>query len=231
MKIPKDKNQMTNKSQITKNERRETEDRKQKHQNAFVWIFSNWDLFGFYNLNFRIYNSAQKSFLKIFHSPIIVSLIPILLFVGCSYSFTGSSVPSHLKSISIPFCEDRSGSGEPGMADNFTTTLIDHFISDNSLAVTDKSEADALLTCTITSISDAPTVIKGGENVSARRITIKAHVVYKDFVKKKTIFDKNFSNYGDYENTGDIISAKSAAIKAATDLITEDILLGVVSNW
>lgn len=166
-----------------------------------------------------------------FRKEFLISIISTFIIFGCSYSFTGSSVPSHLKTISIPFCEDRSGSGEPGMADNFTTTLIDHFISDNSLAVTDKSEADALLTCTITSISDAPTVIKGGENVSARRITIKAHVVYKDFVKKKTIFDKNFSNYGDYENTGDIISAKSAAIKAATDLITEDILLGVVSNW
>lgn len=201
------------------------------HHNISIWILKYWNLFVIYYLGFEFYNSTKRTFSKLFRSPIIVSLIPILLFVGCSYSFTGSSVPSHLKSISIPFCEDRSGSGEPGMADNFTTTLIDHFISDNSLAVTDKSEADALLTCTITSISDAPTVIKGGENVSARRITIKAHVVYKDFVKKKTIFDKNFSNYGDYENTGDIISAKSAAIKAATDLITEDILLGVVSNW
>jgi len=176
-------------------------------------------------------NRKPESNLFFFRKQFLVSVISSFIVLGCSYSFTGSSVPIHLKSISIPFCEDRSGSGESGMADNFTTTLIDHFISDNSLAVTDKSEADALLTCTITSISDAPTVIKGGENVSARRITIKAHVVYKDFVKKKTIFDKNFSNYGDYENTGDIISAKSAAIKAATDLITEDILLGVVSNW
>ena len=157
--------------------------------------------------------------------------LSVLTLFSCSYSFTGSSVPKHLKTISIPYCVDRSGSGEPNLADDFTRTLIDQFISDNSLQVTDKSNPDALLDCTITSISDSPTVIEGGENVSARRITINVHVVYKDLVKKKTVFDKTFSNYGDYTNEGDIFSKRKEAIKIATDRVTEDILLGVVSNW
>ena len=55
-----------------------------------------------------------------------------IILIGCSYSFTGSSVPSHLKTIYIPFCVDRSGSGEPNMADDFTNTLIQNFINDNS---------------------------------------------------------------------------------------------------
>ena len=149
----------------------------------------------------------------------------------CSYSFTGSSVPDHLNTIHIPFCVDRSGSGEPDMADNFTTALIDQFISDNSLAVTDKNKADALLDCTITSVSDAPTVIQSGEQVSTRRITINAKVIYKDIVMKKTIFDRNFSNYGDYEDEGTIFDNRNDAIQTAIDRITEDILLAVVSDW
>ena len=159
-------------------------------------------------------------------------MMVIIFLVGCSYSFTGSSVPDHLQTIAIPFCIDRSGSGEPDMADNFTNTLIDQFISDNSLSVTDKSKADALLDCTILSISDAPTVIEGGEQVSARRLSINARVVYKDFVKKKTVFERNFSNYGDYDNTvADITTVRDAAIQTAIDRITEDILLAVVSDW
>lgn len=160
-----------------------------------------------------------------------IFILPLLFLVSCSYSFTGSSVPSHLKTISIPFCIDRSGSGEATMADDFTNTLIEQFISDNSLAVTDKSRGDALLDCTINSLSDAPTVIEGGENVSTRRLTISARVIYKDFVKKKTVFDKRFSNYGDYENSGDIPTNRSNAIQTAIDRITEDILLAVVSDW
>lgn len=166
-----------------------------------------------------------------FFSYLFLFVLSILISEGCSYSFTGSSVPKHLKTISIPYCVDRSGSGEPNMADDFTNTLTDQFISDNSLQVTDKADADALLDCTITSISDTPTIIEGGENVSARRITINAHVVYKDNVKRKTIFDKSFSNYGDYTNDGDIFSKRKEAIKSAIDRLTEDILLGVVSNW
>ncbi len=158
-------------------------------------------------------------------------IIPLIILSGCSYSFTGSSVPNHLKTISIPFCIDRSGSGEPNLADNFTSTLIERFISDNSLAISDKAKADALLDCTINSIPDAPTIIQGGENVSARRITINARVIYKDFVMKKTVFDKNFSNYGDYVNTGDIPTNRSTAIQIAIERITEDILLAVVSDW
>ena len=136
-----------------------------------------------------------------------------------------------LKSIAIPFCIDRSGSGEPDMADDFTNTLIDHFISDNSLSIEERSKADALLDCTITSISDAPTVIKGGETVSTRRITVRAKVVYKDFVMKKTVFDKSFSNEGDYSTEGDIPTNRADAIQTAIDRITEDILLAVVSDW
>jgi hypothetical protein len=206
-------------------------ERNPKQNKFFILNFKNWNLFGIYNLLFDFY------FLEIFirfirkGSRLILIVFPILILSACSYSFTGSSVPKHLKTISIPYCVDRSGSGEPNMADDFTNTLIDQFISDNSLQVTDKSDADALLDCTITSISDTPTIIEGGENVSARRITINARVVYKDFVMKKTIFDKSFSNYGDYTNDGDVFSKRKEAIKTAIDKLTEDILLGVVSNW
>ena len=157
-------------------------------------------------------------------------ILSFLLF-GCSYSFTGSSVPNHLKTIYIPFCIDKTGSGEPTLGDDFTSTLIDQFISDNSLSVSDKSKADAMLDCTINSIQDAPTVIQSGETVSMRRLTINARVVYKDYVMKKTVFDKQFSAYADYETSGDVSSDRSQAILDAIDLVTEDILLAVVSDW
>ncbi len=168
--------------------------------------------------------------LKIKLKYFVFALVAIVI-SGCAYSFTGSSVPKHLKSIAIPFVVDRSGSGEPNMADDFTNTLIDKFISDNSLAITDKSKSDALLDCTINSISESPNAIQGGETVSTIRLKINARVIYKDFVLKKTVFEKNFSDYSDYANEGDIPTNRSNAIQDAIDKITEDILLAVVSDW
>ncbi len=221
--IIKDKSQKTNKIQNTKF--------KKQIFNKFS-AFGNWDLFVIYYLIFDISPLSMWYKLKRLAQPVFLSSLSLISIWGCSYSFTGSSVPNHLKSIYIPFCVDRSGSGEPNMADDFTTSLIDQFIGDNSLSIADnRQSADAILECTINSVPDAPTVIESGENVSKRRVTINARVIYKDFVMKKTVFDKSFSNYSDYLNSGDVRSNKLDAIQNAIELITEDILLAVVSDW
>lgn len=164
---------------------------------------------------------------------IILFLIGIFLLgiTACSYSFSGASVPSHLKTISIPIFSDKSGSGEFDLNQKLTRQLIQKFIDDNTLLVSDQLNSNALLECTVTALSDAPAVVSGGEKVTIRRITISVRVVYKDLVKKQQIFDRNFSNYGDYTVGGDITSVRRQAIDIAIDKIAEDILLGVVSNW
>ena len=162
-------------------------------------------------------------FLFIFYS--------IVNFSSCGvYSFSGASVPSHLKSISIPIAEDRSGSGEPGLRELLTNQLIQKFIDDNSLLVSEKGKADANLECTITGFTDVPNIVAAGENITSRRLTISVKVIYNDNVKKKKIFDKVFSNYGDYKPAGNLNDRKKA-INTAIDRITEDILLSVVSGW
>ena len=159
-------------------------------------------------------------------------IFPALLILGgCSYSFTGASVPAHLKSISIPLFSDRSGSGEFNLGEKVTNSLIQKFVDDNTLHVSDRLNSDAILDGSIISLTDAPSVVSGGDNISSRRLTITIHIVYKDLIKRKTIFEKNFSNYGDYAVGDNIVTARQSAIDSAIELITEDILLGVVSNW
>jgi Lipopolysaccharide-assembly len=180
-------------------------------------------------------NNLLKSALK---APFtIVSLFflfmsfAVINFGGCcAYSFTGASVPTHIKSIAIPTADDRSGAGEPGLGELLTNTLTQKFIDDNTLQVANKSNADAELECTITSLTDAPEVVAAGENVTSRRVTITVQVVYRDLVKRKVIFNKSFSNYGDYASGGSI-QDRTNAIEAAIDNISDDILLDTVSGW
>ncbi len=158
-------------------------------------------------------------------------ILGIISFEGCfSYSFTGASVPAHLKSIAIPIAEDRSGSGQPGLSENLTNTLTQKFIDDNTLQVTEKNKANAILNCSIISLSDAPTIITGNEEVKTRRITVTVQANYRDLVKRKTIFEKNFSEYGDYSSDGNM-NSRNDAIQNAIDKISDDILLAVVSGW
>ncbi|VAX25611.1 hypothetical protein MNBD_IGNAVI01-1668 [hydrothermal vent metagenome] len=162
---------------------------------------------------------------------IIISIILISFVLGCSYSFTGSSVPPHLKTIAIPIVKDKSGSGEPSLSNDFTQKLTQEFTDDNSLYVVNSSTADAILSVTILSLPDRAEVVSGvNEKATKRRITMNVKAVYKDLVMKKTIFDKNFSNYGIFE-TDNYAENRQAAIQVAIDNLALDLLLAVVSDW
>jgi hypothetical protein len=155
----------------------------------------------------------------------------MISFIGCcTYSFTGSSVPDHLKTIAIPIAEDRSGAGIPGLRESLTQELIRQFIDDNSLQVAERLQANALLECTIVSYTDAPSIVRAGENVEQRRVTITVQVIYKDLVKRVNVFDDKFSNYGDYK-PGTSENDRVQASEVAVTKISEDILLAVVSGW
>ena len=179
-------------------------------------------------------NSKKKKLFVGFSQYFIMFLFIIygvINFVGCcAYSFSGASVPAHLKSITIPPTLDRSGSGEPGLGELFTGKLTQKFVDDNTLQVSNKSNADAILTCIISSLNDAPSVIAAGESVTKRRITINVQVTYKDMVIRKTVYEKGFSGYADYSSSGSIAERRTA-IEAAIDNITDNILLDTVSGW
>jgi len=175
-------------------------------------------------------NENKMNVLKSLFFALLFGMSAVFNF-GCgSYSFTGASVPAHLKTIAIPIADDKSPAATPGIRELLTDNLIQKFISDNSLQVTERSTADATLECVITSVTDAPAIVSAGEQITSRRVTINVKVIYKDMVQKKTIFEKEFINHGDYP-PGQETNKRPEAIDVAVDKLTEDILLAVVSGW
>jgi len=162
---------------------------------------------------------------------IIASAI-LALFLSCSYSFTGSSVPSHLQTISIPIVKDKSGSGEANISSNLTQNLIQQFIDDNSLQVINSVNSDAILSVSIISFQERTEVVSGeNEKATVRRITITLQGIYKDLVMKKTVFDKKFSNYATFDATSNSIENRQNAIQLAIENVNLDLLLAVVADW
>ena len=157
---------------------------------------------------------------------LIISLI-IVKFTACSYSFTGASVPAHLKTIFIANVDDRSGTAEPMLRETFREKLLDKFIKDNTLQFSDRAKSDLILEATVVALNDAPAAVSADETIAARRINISVRVVCKDMIKRKNFYEASFSNYSDYISA----SGKKAAINEALDKISEDILMKTVSNW
>jgi hypothetical protein len=152
------------------------------------------------------------------------------LVAGCAYSFTGASVPAHLKTVAIPLVEDQSGFGEPGLRERFTTEMIQLFTQDNSLEVSDRNTADSIIEGAILSISDAPAVVSQGEQVTRRRVTLSARFAFQDRKLRKKVWEKTFSNWGEYDSGGGL-SQRQVGLQDAMRKIAEDVLLETVSGW
>jgi hypothetical protein len=171
----------------------------------------------------------MKNFDASVRTTLFIVLCSLLIFYsGCAYSFSGSSVPPHLKTVAIPLFEDQSGFGEPGLRENFTKRLIDLFINDNSLEVADRNTADSILEGSILTVADAPSVIAPGEQVSKRRINVTVHVVFQDLKLRKKVWEKDFSNWGEYSMG---VELRTVALTQALNKVTEDILIETVSGW
>ncbi|MGA9115362.1 MAG: LptE family protein [Bacteroidota bacterium] len=153
-----------------------------------------------------------------------------VLGTGCPYSFTGSSVPPHLKTVGIPLVDDQSGFGEAGLRERFTTELTNLFISDNTLEVADRTRSDCLLEGAILPVTDVPSVVGEGEQVTKRRITLSVRFVFTDMKLRKKVWEKTFTQWGDYDSGGGL-SQRDAGLQEAIRKLTEDILLETVSGW
>lgn len=166
------------------------------------------------------------------NAPALVAAAVIVTsaFAGCSYSYTGSSVPQHLRTIRIGLFDDRTGSGEPALREQVTNRLIDRFRQDNSLDVTDQTSADCELEGAVATFSDLPTVVAAGETVQRARITLGIKALFRDQKLKKTVYEKTFTAWGEYDIGADP-TIRRAAITTAVEKATEDILLETVSGW
>lgn len=170
-----------------------------------------------------------------FHSRWPASILSALLMstgLASCYSFTGASVASHISTVAIPLVDDRSGFGAPGLREIMTQELTQQFIADNSLQVADRTDSDSILEGVIVRVTDAASVLGQGESVNTRRVTVEATFVYKDMTLRKNVWERTFSNWGDYETTGgDIFQAQQGGLQEAIRKISEDVLLQTVSGW
>ncbi len=162
---------------------------------------------------------------------IIIFVAVFLLFYSCRYSFTGASVPPHLKTISISLFDDQSGYGRATLREELTKKVVERFIQDNTLKIADRNTANSILEGVIISVQDNPVVVGAGERVKRSRLTITVRVTFYDMVKRTKVWERTFSNWGEYELEGNIQQNLELGISQAIEKLSEDILLATVSNW
>lgn len=161
-------------------------------------------------------------------------LIPVLLVgAGCiKYSFTGTSIPSGVNTIYIPFFPDQSNSGLGDLSDRLNIALIERFVNQSKLRLTDnENEADAILDGSIVSYSSRPFNITGNEQADQNQVQITVNATFLYTSKTEPEWNKPFSGTFTYDPTVDPIEGELNAADEALVQIANNMFNDAVSNW
>ena len=163
-----------------------------------------------------------------FNSLIAVIFTISLPSIGCGpYSFSGSSIPSHIKSVAIPIFENETA--EFGIKEKVTDALLENFISENILKISDKKNADSIISGTILKITDVPFTFDENEIVQEYRVTIYLNLVWHDQLKDNALFDGKINGWGVYP--ADSPEERDEGIEKAIERLITEITNKTLSGW
>ena len=123
------------------------------------------------------------------------------LFLQCGYHLRGigSSLPPHIKVLSVPMFANRTTRFELDL--KLTQGVIDEMISRGKVEITDEMDnADAVLIGEILRFNANPIGFGGDAMADRYNISIVAKVILRDLVQKKVIFsNSSFVYQGEYD--------------------------------
>ncbi|MBN1575914.1 MAG: LptE family protein [Chitinispirillaceae bacterium] len=152
------------------------------------------------------------------------------LAAGCGiYTFSGSTLPSHLKTVDIPLLENRSM--EPDIADEITQELNRRILADNLLRIV-ATEGDATISGSITSYLHEPYTFGAA---STRQVSVDQYIVkitaqmkFLDKVKDVPLFEGAITGEGIYDFQKE--TEETGRAKAIKDIV-QRILQSSLQSW
>lgn len=144
---------------------------------------------------------------------------------GC-YSFTASTLPSHIKTVNIHEVEDKTL--DPVLANNIHTAVVDMFKRNAGGVRLVNDEANADFYITLLSYTNKPENYNSNSDVETYRVTIRVEVKFYDNVKERIIYEsKSLSADGVYDvqaNETEDRHGQTRAIEKLQDLIVSNAL-------
>jgi hypothetical protein len=153
----------------------------------------------------------------------ICAALPILLFVGCGYSFSGS-IKSAYPAIQTVYVESFTNRTSEANADNlFRSAFISEIVQRGHFKlVSSRGEAGAIFRGTILHMQAAPLAYKTGTSFSAEdRITVTLELFFEETASGKTLWSNSaYTGTVDYLVT--TVGATEASRRTALTKLASD---------
>ena len=150
-----------------------------------------------------------------------ILLVIALVLNGCGYHLvgTGSSLPPHLKTLSIPVFSNSSG--EPEIHRELTGAIIDSFITDGRVKVAKKGNADMVMVGRLFYYKLKAVSFSSNDFASDYVVELGVEVEVIDKINDKLYMKNKFKTKWDYKATSDIVDTESARLAALDEAYKE----------
>ena len=162
---------------------------------------------------------------------LILTIILSISLTSCGiYSFTGASIPTEAKTISVNYFTNKAATVQPSLSQVFTERLKDMFLEQTNLSLSE-NEGDLSFSGYISKYQIKPMAIKANETAGKNRLTIAIKVTYNNSFNTEDNFENTFSRYRDYDSAGSISEVEGTLIEEITNEIAEDVFNKAFVNW
>ena len=145
---------------------------------------------------------------------LFVLAIYCLFFSGCGYRLvgTGNALPPHIKTIHIPVFENTSS--QPEIHRPLTSFVLQSFISDGRLKISNKDDADLIVDATLSYYNLRNVAFSSQDLVSDIIIELEVDLKVTDRVKNEILIKKELKQQWDYKSTPDLADTETARLEA-----------------
>ena len=166
-------------------------------------------------------------------SRILPALLTLsLAIVGCkvSYSFSGTSIQSDVKTICIEPVVNKATKVNPALANQLTEALNDKYRKLTRLEQVSE-EGDLNLLVTIDSYDVKATAVTANEVAAMNRLTVTCKVVFTNILHEEDNLEQSFAAYEDYDSNNSLDMVENQLCESIIAKLVDDIFNATVAQW
>ncbi len=162
---------------------------------------------------------------------LFVILITALLVASCGiYSFTGTSIQPDVRTITIPYIENKAQRVNPALSNDLTEAVQEKFRKLTRLEQVDV-DGDLELICEITGYDVKATAMTADEQAAQNRLTVSVKVEFTNRKYPEDNVSSSFSAYEDFDATQSLDAVESGLCESIIEKLVEDIFNATVAQW
>lgn len=160
-----------------------------------------------------------------------IAIMMASLFCGCANYKLGTTLPPHLKTISVETFKNESS--EPQIETTVTSEVIKQFQFDGQLKIADVDEADIKLVGKIVKYELHPVLFdrNSPKRANEYKAIVTVQIIATERATGKKITSDTITGSKTFDASGDLVTARRSVLPAVAKDLAKKVVDAVVSAW